>query len=952
LQVLNNGQSTSNYYHYSKVFNDQIILVNNSTSQPSSLLFAKLLKRGEGAYLSVNKEVNLNARINCIDHCAISNTLYVASTNGIYPFNPKEGKFTGNILFRGEDIQQVIYTSNHRLYASVSYPKLLYIDLHTGLSGGYGANPYQAGALLDNEIHALFEDFSGNLWIGHQGQGVSIMDLYRKKFYSFHKEPFRNETLNSNTIMCFEGTENEVFIGCRNNGLNIVSKNETTARSPEFRRLPVANENFTGVLNDGIWDIEKQSDSVFWLGTDMGLFKMYKKGNVSWEAKPFSAHPDLQVPVRKIFIDSNNNLWCGSHGNGLFLIPNPAYNTDGVFFRYSTENENNESLSDNVVISIFLDSKKRFWVGTNNGLNQLKGDYENLDLSGMSYPQLKFKRYVATQPGDNFLNNNEINAFFENYDGNIWIATQGGGINILNPSTGRFSYLTASDGLPSNDVISIVPGDDGNLWISTNKGLASYHRFAEEPFFRVFNAADGLQGEIFMVNSFYKATDGQLFFGGDNGFTCFYPRDIEINEIKPKINLTELRVRNRVVEIGDTIYKKQVLTRSLNEIEQLTLPYQSNSFSIGVSALHFQSPQNNSIAYLLEGSFETWYRVSATSRYVYLTNIPPGVYTFRARAISSDGLLSDQEKSFVVEIKPPWYRTGIAMVGTGLFVILITLGFIYILVNRQKLIYQKKIDKIAIENNENKMLFLTNIAHELRTPLSLIIAPVEDLLRNMTVDNQWKNHLHLIFRNSNYLLRLINQIIDFRKLNAGKLTLRPQKADIVRVVKDVVLNFKGYESHRNISLKLNVPVESLPVYIDVQKIEEVLYNLISNAFRHTYDDHSITVSLHVSENEHTANGKQIEITVFNEGKEIEEEDRRKIFDRFYKVDESAEGAGIGLSFAKSLVEMHNGTIGVESVAGKGVSFKVALPFTGIEDADSEIPQLLAEEVQMSFTPEI
>jgi signal transduction histidine kinase/ligand-binding sensor domain-containing protein/DNA-binding response OmpR family regulator len=950
-QVLNKGQSSDEYYYYSLAFNDQLIFVSNSTSQTSSIVFTSLFSTGQKTFLSVEKMVELKERINCIEHCSITNTLYVATTKGVFPFSLDTGEFTGNILFQREDVQKIVYTSNHRLYASVTYPRLLYIDLHTGITGNFESNPYLAGALLDNEILALFEDFSGNLWIGHQGQGISIMDLYRKKFFSFHKEPFREETLNSNTIMCFEGTDNEIFIGCRNNGLNVVSKNELATRFPVFRKLLVKNDNFPGGISDGIWDIEKQSDSVFWMGTDMGLLRLYKKGNTGWQMKSFSEHPDMQVPIRKIFMDSNNNLWCGSHGYGLFLIPNPAHNPDGKFFSFRWENDNPESLSDNVVISIFLDSRKRFWVGTNNGLNQLKGNYENLDLSGLGHPRLQFKRYVAALPGEGLLNNNEINAFFENYNGNLWIATQGGGINILNPETGKFSYLTTADGLPSNDVISLAPGDDGNLWISTTKGLASYYRFAEKPFFRVFNASNGLQGEIFMVNSFYKASDGQLFFGGDNGFTCFYPRDIEINEIKPKISLTDLRVRNRVVEIGDTLYKKQLLTSSLNEIKELTLPFKSNSFSIGISALHFQAPQNNTIAYFLEGSFENWYHIPASNRYVYFTNIPPGIYIFRARTISSDGLFSDEEKSITFEIKPPWYRTGLAMTAAGIFILLITWGFIYILVNRQKLIYQKKIDKITIGNNENRMMFLTNIAHELRTPLSLIIAPVEDLMRNMTVDNQWKNHLHLIFRNSNYLLRLINQIIDFRKLNAGNLVLQPQKSDIVRVVKDVVLNFKGFESQRKISLNLNVPAGSVPVFIDVQKIEEVLYNLISNAFRHTYDNHSITVSLHILENENTGRGKQIQITVFNEGKEIKEEDREKIFDRFYKVDENTEGAGIGLSFAKSLVEMHHGTIAVESFPGRGVSFRVILPFTGIEDAVTEKLKSPVEKEQLYFASE-
>jgi len=229
-----------------------LIFVSNSTSQTSSIVFTSLFSTGQKTFLSVEKMVELKERINCIEHCSITNTLYVATTKGVFPFSLDTGEFTGNILFQREDVQKIVYTSNHRLYASVTYPRLLYIDLHTGITGNFESNPYLAGALLDNEILALFEDFSGNLWIGHQGQGISIMDLYRKKFFSFHKEPFREETLNSNTIMCFEGTDNEIFIGCRNNGLNVVSKNELATRFPVFRKLLVKNDNFPGGISDGI----------------------------------------------------------------------------------------------------------------------------------------------------------------------------------------------------------------------------------------------------------------------------------------------------------------------------------------------------------------------------------------------------------------------------------------------------------------------------------------------------------------------------------------------------------------------------------------------------------------------------------------------------------------------------------------------------------------------------
>ena len=915
-------------------FENKVVLINNnSSSTTGTIYFASAIKSNDHFQLEIDTLLETEGWINAVEYVPVEKTLYIATTKGVVPFSVDRKSFVKNIFFKNQDVQKLLYTSNHHIYASLPQPKLLYINLHTGTTGSYASNPHKAGSLLDNEIHTLYEDFSGNLWVGHQGQGISIMFLHRKKFHSFMRDPFQETTLNSNTVMCFNGTENEILIGCRNNGLNIVARNQTVGKNLTYQSLPLKSEDTPGNVGDGIWDIAKQSDSLFWVGTDRGLYRLSRERS-GWKLEPFPGNPAITSVIRSVFIDSNNNLWCGAQDAGLIFIPSLAQNKRGINYRFEAEPENSESLSDNVILKIFLDSKKRFWIGTNNGFNRLIGDYENLDLSGKSKPELSFRQYTATQPFPDYLNNNEINCFYENYDGNLWIATQGGGINIFNPETEKFSHLTTDDGLPSNDVIAMVADEDGNLWISTSKGLARYNRFGNEPGFTLFNSADGLQSEIFMINSCYKASDGQLFFGGDRGFTCFYPREIQINEIEPKVSLTQFRIRNKVVEIGDTIRKGSVLNTVLNRVEKITLPYKSNNFSIGISSIHFQNPENNEITYMLEGLFETWYSVPASNRFVYFSNIPPGTYTFRAKAVSADRILSAGERSMIIEIKPPWYGTWLAYLIYLIAGLFLTYGIVYILVNRQKLIYQKKIDKIAIENNENKMLFLTNIAHELRTPLSLIVAPIEDMVKNMSVDYKWKNHLQLISRNSNYLLRLINQIIDFRKLHAGKLSFNPQRVDIVRVVKDVVLNFKGFESSRNINLQVKVPSESLLIYADVQKIEEVLYNLISNAFKHTFDYHSISVTLNVIDPDSTGN-KMLQLTVFNEGKEIAEEDKSRIFERFYKVDKKAEGAGIGLSFSKSLVEMHKGKIEVESLPGKGVAFHVFLPMQEMEISQLE-----------------
>ena len=930
-KVLSEGEELTYYFHYTGSFDDKLLLVSNNTPGNAQIYFARLIIQNNLSHIEVTSTSELDVYVNDAEYIPNRDMLFFATARGVFQFSISKMAFTGGRYFNNSDIQEILYVSNHKIYCALREPKLLYLDLHTGLTGSYESDPTVPGSLVNNEIHDLYEDFSGNLWIGHQGQGISIMNLYRKKFHTFRRNPNNKFTLSSNTVMCFNSTENEIIVGFRSSGLNVINKDNTQYGNPEFKRIPLLEEYTPGILHEGegIWDIAKQNDSLFWVGTDLGLYTLTRTNN-NWQLEPYNAKPAIDYIVRKIFIDGNDNIWLGTQSIGLVFLPNPGRNKTGENYRFSSVPDDEATLSNNVVLEIFLDSRRRFWVGTNNGLNKLKVDYSDIDLSGRTKPDMKFERLVATGLSPDYLSNNEINCIFENYNGTLWIATQGGGINILNPDTRHFSHITSKDGLPSDDVLGILADEDGDLWMSTAKGLTCYHRFADEPGFTIFNQPDGIQGEVFMINSFHKTSDGQMIFGGDNGFTCFYPREIEVNPIEPKISFTGLKIRNEIIGVGDTVYNDEVLETILNQKEQLTLPFKNNTFSIGVAALHYQYPGNNSVSYILEGYNDSWQTIPASSRFVEFTNLPAGNYTFKARAVSSDRLKSGTIKTLDISVNPPWHGTwffSILIILTG---IAFTFGIVYIFINRQKLIYQKQIDAITIETNENKMMFLTNIAHELRTPLSLVIAPVDDLINNIEVDKQWKNHLQLIHRNSNYLLRLINQIIDFRKLNAGKLNFQPKKADIVRVVKDVVMNFKGHETNRNINLYLKVPADSVIVSIDVQKIEEILYNLISNAFKHTPDNHSITVSMNFIQPENSDGKRQICISVFNEGKEILGENKQRIFDRFYKADDNVEGAGIGLSFAKSLVEMHDGTIEAETVSDRGMTFHVYLPFTDIK----------------------
>ncbi|HYX10263.1 MAG TPA: two-component regulator propeller domain-containing protein [Bacteroidales bacterium] len=933
LKINGHGNQIPDSWDNSTAFQNTLYLISNSADENSAVIYTGLLKNDRyHSFLEVHKLVNTRSTINKLEYVKSESCLYIGTQKGIIKYSFKRGKLLNNIYFHGIPIQNLIYASDNRIYCTTNVPELLYIDLHTGKTGKYTANPYQSGTLLNNYIHTLYEDFSGNLWIGHQGQGISILNLHQKEFHTFRQDPFNKFSLGANKVMCFESTDKDVFIGLRTGGLNYTSKKLSPGELPVFKAVKLIENGKITSFNKGVWDIEKESNSLFWVGTDAGLCILEKEKG-EWILRHYNnKHDLLKKPIRKILSDENHNLWCAVYEEGLLFIPDPAQNKTGLYYQYKSDINNPDALSDNTIISFYVDREGRFWVGTINGLNLLKTRYQNLDLSGKSPPTLNFKKYIAYKKDSNYLNNNEINCIYENFDGEIWMGTQGGGINILDPKTEDFDHFTTNNGLPGNNVLGILPDGIGKLWISTTSGLASINLPNNAENISHFSSSDGIQGDIFMANSYYKSTDGEMFFGGDNGFTRFYPQLIKPDTIKPKLIFTDLKFGNKVVNIGDTLKGQIILSTNIDKTKKIILPYKHKTFSIGVAAIHYQFPDENKITYKLIGYDKWWRIIPAKYRNIYYSNLPPGNYTLKVKSISSDDVLSDLSKVISIVVLKPWYLRWYAIIIFALVIISLTGGLIYIIVNHQKLIYEKKANQIAIENSENKMQFLTNIAHGLKTPLSLVIAPIADLIQNYEeIKPEWKNHLLLVQRNSNYLVQLINQIIDFRKLNAGKLILYKQKVDIVRIIRNVVLNFKSFEKSQYVTITTNIPYERLEIYADPRKMEEVLYNLLSNAFKHTGKGRNISISMEIDENFTDSSKNLLKITIFNEGKIIHEKDRKKIFERFYKVDEKIEGTGIGLSFSMSLVEMHGGRIDVEPVSDKGMAFHVLLPYTSVSD---------------------
>jgi signal transduction histidine kinase/ligand-binding sensor domain-containing protein/DNA-binding NarL/FixJ family response regulator len=936
----------------SELINDELLFIYHQT-EGDVLLLAKINRAKEPYALSLERYLDTDIQIN--DVLLMSSSDFCVVTNdGISLLVPdKKGDYISKKIVNEPGTKSILLASDQSLWLKSDYSGISKYDFHTGQLTKFTHNPNSHGGLLSDLVNCFFEDFSGNIWIGHHGVGLSIYSLHKEGFNTIIYDPNENNTLSTGTVMCFEKYGDEILIGTDGGpdggeyGLNIMRPNKE-GKGINFEHVEFPDSFMDRTNNfQSVWDICRESSNVYWLASNFGLIKATRYQQ-RWSYEQFMI-PNQSV-LRKIFIDEHGNMWIGSY-SGLFFWPWQARRDNELkFYQYSTGDR--EFVSGNIskpeldliVTDIMLDSKQRFWISTlNGGLYLLKNKYATLNLSGIERPELDLINYSAYQGS---INNNEINSIREMYEGSIWCCTQGGGINILNPETGIFEYITTNDGLPGNSVFSVLPDKHGNAWASTNRGLSKLNILQPKNNIINFSPSDGIQGDIFMVNSSFESKEGMMYFGGRKGFTFFKPNAIHPNSIQPKILFTDLKIFQKNIEIGDTIRKRVILPTVLDDVPSLSFTHKEYEFSIGIAAIHYEEPNENKIVYKLEGYDKDWVIKPASDKYVNYANLSKGTYTLMVRAINSDGKWTDMQRNLSIHIIPPWWEMWYTHIAEVILILLILSGVFTMLLRQKNLQYNLQMEKMGKKNiekiNEEKLKFFTDISHELKTPLSLVIAPLEDLAETAHSfdEHYFRKQSSLILRNAKLLKKLIDQIIEFRRANAGKLVLNSTQNDIGAFVQDIVSRFEIYRSQKNTRLIHYYPEKPLLVWFDTSKLEKIIFNLLSNSFNYVSQDGIISIIVEEAResNEYFSEAVDgVKITVYNEGEYIPKEKVKKIFERFYN-EGSQSGSGIGLALTKSLVEIHKGNIIVDSIKGDGTSFSVFLP----KDENAPLVNALAE----------
>ncbi|MEM1359195.1 MAG: ATP-binding protein, partial [Bacteroidota bacterium] len=505
-------------------------------------------------------------------------------------------------------------------------------------------------------------------------------------------------------------------------------------------------------------------------------------------------------------------------------------------------------------------------------------------------------------------------------DGDVlWIGTKGGGLHRLDTRTMEFTYLHAKNGLPNDVIYGVLNDERGNLWLSSNKGIISYAPKTGK--MRNFTAADGLQSDEFNTFAFGKSVTGELLFGGIKGANVFHPQDLDENPTPPKLSFTGLAINNQAVRVLDST---NILSEAVEFSPALTLPHNQNSINLTFAALEFTAPSKNTFSYYLEGAEAPWSHTSSDNRATYL-NLSPGKYTFHLKAANGDQVWSEEVKTLDITILPAWYQTRVAYLVYGL--LFAGCIWLYLRFQRNKLRLRHRLELEQKEAERLKELqtfqaeLYTNITHELRTPLSVILGTSENLIRQKNTGHPERKPLSLIRRSGKNLLNLVNQILDLSKIEHNQLGIHYQQGDILAYLRYITESFHSLANTQNVLLKVESPKASIWMDYDEEKIRQIVANLLSNALKYTPSGGKVTLTAEQRE-------QQLQLSVRDTGRGIPPEDLPHVFDRYYQAsteENTTGGTGIGLALTRELVKLLGGAIQVDSERGQGTTFSLWLP---------------------------
>lgn len=740
------------------------------------------------------------------------------------------------------------------------------------------------------KVHGILEDQQGNIWVALYQKGILMISSQKKSFNNISFNPFyQNKSIGTECVLSIlEDGKRDLWIGTDGDGIYRLN-----AAKEMVRHYTLKKDN--AHINPVVLSIFEDSSGRIWIGTYLtGLF-VYNKATDDFEKREIIVNGHSVKHINTISEDEDGNLWIGTNEDGVCIYSPGSRNVR--YFLYDLMKTKNQILS-NSIHTITFGKDGCAWIGTSG--------------AGLSCYNRKTNSFVDYSFNNKRLNNNNIYSVKQDMQGNIWVGTAQG-LSVIDAKTDQISCYTEKDGLPSASINGLEVDKDGNLWISTCSGLSLFD--VSKKTFTNYSISDGLINNEFRRGAHFCSPFGELFFGGISGVTYFYPFK---STVHPLLNLafTDLFIYNKKVKADES----DVLSGAINYSESIRLEYDVKSFSIGFSAIEYNTPGDVIYQVKMEGFDNEWSVLPLGSRLATYTNLAPGKYTFKVKA-NLQGM-TPLERSLSVVIVPPLWLTWWAK----LFYVCVAVIILYFAYWTALTKIRKKKEDMQKMNEsqimQSKLQFFTDISHEIRTPLTLILTPLEQLLKNAQ-EGGLRDTYKLIYQNGQRILHLVNQVMDMRKLDKGQMKLTTTLTDVGTFFRETASSFAYVAKERQIDFPLEMKEDLPQVWIDREKMEKVLFNVLSNAFKYTPDGGRIAITVAIA-------GTDLQVCIADSGSGIPLDRREAIFDRFYQIPDASNrnkmGTGIGLHLSRSLMNVHHGQIFVdESQEDEGATFVIRLP---------------------------
>ncbi len=780
-------------------------------------------------------------------------------------------------------------------------------------------------SINSERVHQLFEDRTQVMWLCASAGGLNRVDLRQKLFGRLRRQLAGQATLPNNYINAVykEDATNTLWLGSRN-GVAAYDLGRQTYRN-------YLNQSDGGATRGiDVSAICQTRAGTLWFGTrGRGLVRLVRHQGRE-ELTTFNELPNGQrltnTSIERIVEDHYGTLWVATFSQGLL-----RFGADGQLL--GSYQAGTHGLPSSNFTFLLLDPRREvLWASTNDaGLLKLRVTPDSVRL---------LRQFSYVRSAADGLRVNYVWPLVLDRQGTLWIGTIGGGLHQLTTDAqGRDTVRSYERWLPESDVESLLTDDAGNLWIG---GTGLYRFTPRTRQYLRYDVADGLQSNSFKIGAAARGADGTLYFGGINGTNYFQPSTIQPNPYAPVVQLTGLRIANQPVAVGQPFGGRVLLARPLSVPQTVTIRPWENDFSVEFVGLNYANPQKNQYAYRLDGYNPDWVYPQPGQRTASFANLPPGHYTLHVKASNGEGGWSARPATMQFEVLAPWHKTGWAYLLYAL-----ALGGSIMLYRRFEMTQQELKNKLVLEQFQTekekeltnlKLGFFTNVSHELRTPLTLILGPIEEIMRSPGPVANLAGKVEMMHRQARKLLELVNQLLDFRKVETGNVPLRATYTDAVAFLGEQYGSFQLKAQERGITYQLDVPSEPVRLYFDRGKLEIIVTNLLANAFKYTRDKGRVeltataigSASSPAVYSDEQLTGNYLKITISDTGVGISPHELDRIFDPYYQASHTDTlrmgGTGIGLSLARQFAQRHGGQLTVASLRGTGTTFELRLPF--------------------------